>query len=137
MTPLARWTPTLASTRALAVRQPWAWLIVNGRKDVENRSRRTKIRGTILIHASAATSQFARLRAEVRERLRCRIPADVEYGGIVGAVDIVDCLETSGSPWHEAGYFRLGAAQSTAASVPAMQGVAWLFHTDLRGVRLP
>lgn len=105
MTPLARWTPTLASTRALAVRQPWAWLIVNGRKDVENRSRRTNIRGTILLHASASTSQFARLSAEVRERLCCRVPSDVEYGGIVGAVDIVDCLETSGSPWHEAGYF--------------------------------
>lgn len=105
MTPLARWTPTLASTRALAVRQPWAWLIVNGRKDVENRSRRTKIRGTILVHASAATSEFARLRADVRERLRCRVPPDIEYGGIVGAVDIVDCLATSASRWHETGYF--------------------------------
>ena len=26
----ARWAPSLARLRALSVRQPWAWLIVNG-----------------------------------------------------------------------------------------------------------
>ena len=38
--------------KALSVRQPWAWLIVNGWKPIENRSRRTNVRGRILIHAS-------------------------------------------------------------------------------------
>lgn len=37
--------------RALSVRQPWAWAICHG-KDVENRSRGTKHRGLLAIHAS-------------------------------------------------------------------------------------
>ena len=37
--------------RALSIRQPWAWLIVNGHKDIENRSWRTKYRGPFLVHA--------------------------------------------------------------------------------------
>src|SRR5437016_10859136 len=37
--------------KALSVRQPWAWLIVNGHKDIENRSWQTKFRGKLLIHA--------------------------------------------------------------------------------------
>ncbi len=36
--------------KALSVRQPWAWLIVNGYKDVENRDWNTKLRGQIWIH---------------------------------------------------------------------------------------
>lgn len=44
--------------RVLSTRQPWAWLIVrqvenlDDKKDVENRNRRTNVRGEILIHAS-------------------------------------------------------------------------------------
>jgi hypothetical protein len=37
--------------RALSVRQPWAWAICHG-KDVENRSKGTKHRGLLVIHAS-------------------------------------------------------------------------------------
>jgi len=37
--------------RALSVRQPWAWAICHG-KDVENRSRGTRHRGLLAIHAS-------------------------------------------------------------------------------------
>ena len=38
--------------KALSIRQPWAWLIVHGRKDIENRSWRTKFRGRFLVHAA-------------------------------------------------------------------------------------
>jgi hypothetical protein len=31
--------------KAISIRQPWAWLIVNSFKDVENRSWKTKYRG--------------------------------------------------------------------------------------------
>jgi hypothetical protein len=37
---------------ALSLRQPWADLIVNGIKNIENRSRPTRFRGRLLIHAS-------------------------------------------------------------------------------------
>src|SRR5665213_2736034 len=36
---------------ALSILQPYAWLIVTGRKDIENRTWRTGRRGRVLIHA--------------------------------------------------------------------------------------
>jgi hypothetical protein len=53
------WTTSLAGLKALAVRQPWAWLIVNGFKDIENRSRRIHHRGPLLIHASLSRDNYA------------------------------------------------------------------------------
>src|ERR1051326_1498970 len=37
--------------KALSVRQPWAWLIIYGGKDIENRDWPTSHRGPTLIHA--------------------------------------------------------------------------------------
>ena len=37
--------------KALSIRQPWAWLIVNGYKDIENRNWRTNFRGRVYVHA--------------------------------------------------------------------------------------
>ena len=36
--------------KVLSVRQPWAWLIVNGHKDIENREWETNLRGRVWIH---------------------------------------------------------------------------------------
>ncbi|WP_234838619.1 ASCH domain-containing protein [Sinorhizobium meliloti] len=36
---------------AISIMQPWAWLIVNGHKDIENRDWPTKSRGPVAIHA--------------------------------------------------------------------------------------
>lgn len=38
--------------KALSVRQPWAWAIARGHKDVVNRRWATTYRGPLLIHAS-------------------------------------------------------------------------------------
>jgi len=37
---------------ALSIQQPWAWAIIHGGKDVENRTWPTKFRGRFLVHAS-------------------------------------------------------------------------------------
>lgn len=37
--------------KVLSVKQPWAWLITNGIKQVENRTWKTNHRGDLLIHA--------------------------------------------------------------------------------------
>lgn len=42
---------------ALSIRQPWAWLILNGWKDIENRDWTTRVRGRILIHAAKGGSR--------------------------------------------------------------------------------
>ncbi|MBB3041198.1 hypothetical protein [Nocardioides soli] len=42
--------------KALTVQQPWAWAIVHGGKDVENRTQAWSYRGLLAIHAGARWS---------------------------------------------------------------------------------
>lgn len=99
--------------KALSIKQPWCSLILHGGKDVENRKWATKHRGTILIHASKAMK-----RAEWLDALTFASPMIYkkkfdaaardglfsfeaqQRGGIVGAVDIVDCVTSSDSLWY-------------------------------------
>jgi len=46
--------------KALTIRQPWAFAILNLGKDVENRSWRTRHRGPLLIHAAARSARNPR-----------------------------------------------------------------------------
>lgn len=93
--------------RAISLRQPWAWLVVHGHKDIENRTRATCFRGRVLIHASAH-----RLRGEYRAaeslcvQLGITLPSfhELERGGIVGAVRIKGCVSASHSPWFTGPY---------------------------------
>lgn len=109
---------------ALSIRQPWAWAIVRGGKDIENRSWSTRVRGRVLVHASAYQPRSPDW-VDVRDVLRSpglqmsrgaidaltgtdergrvmqpRQPSDGhDLGGIIGSVEIVDCVADSGSPW--------------------------------------
>lgn len=86
--------------KGISIRQPWAWLIVNGYKDIENRSWRTKYRGQVLIHASQGVKKAEYERAkELTDRLGIALPTGFETGGIVGVATITDCVEQSESPW--------------------------------------
>lgn len=85
---------------ALSIQQPWAWLIVNGYKPVENRDWPTRVRGLVGIHAGQ------RFDAEGYEWVRATFPAiampapaDFERGGIVGRAELVDCVREHPSPW--------------------------------------
>ena len=42
--------------RCLTVKNPWAYLIVRGIKDVENRTWKTNYRGNVFIHTSAQSA---------------------------------------------------------------------------------
>src|SRR5690606_36026391 len=44
-------TAAPSGSPVLSIRQPWAWLICNGGKDIENRNWRTLYRGHVFIHA--------------------------------------------------------------------------------------
>lgn len=89
--------------KALSVRQPWAWLIVNGYKDIENRSWNTKYRGMVLIHASARIYREDYLMAqEVAAGQGITLPAldELQKGGIVGYTYITGCsYGYDKSPW--------------------------------------
>jgi hypothetical protein len=89
--------------KVIVVRQPWAWLIVQGFKDIENRSWNTRYRGPLLIQASAGRPSKRKLE-EIRLFALARgvqLPEDFERGGIVGMVQLVDCVTSSRSKWFE------------------------------------
>jgi ASCH domain len=96
------WKPTFFHLRALSIRQPWAWLVVSGYKDIENRSWRTNHREPLRIHASPNRSEFEARRSEIQKRHRVKIPPEEElnFGGIVGLVEVVDCVRTHHSKWN-------------------------------------
>lgn len=95
--------------RAISIRQPWAHAIVHGRKDIENRGRANAHRGLVLIHASASDSraEWDCFWALLEDRGvmpgwradRANVRRQVEYGGIIGAAQLVDSVRDSDSPW--------------------------------------
>jgi hypothetical protein len=84
--------------KALSIKQPWAWLIVNGHKDIENREWSTKMRGKILIHAGKNIDRDG-LRWIQSSHPEINLPKTFELGGIVGEATITDCVTKSVSPW--------------------------------------
>lgn len=100
---------------ALSVRQPWAWLIVQGFKDIENRpwpAWQSVLGQRVYIHAS---KRFDRNGYRViRQRfpdvcLPC--PETFDRGGIVGSVIVTGCVTDSPSRWFTGPYgFTLAEA---------------------------
>lgn len=75
--------------RILTVRQPWAWAIVHGQKDVENRVRNIAggYRGPVAIHAARAVDResfIPHLWGQFHDS------GQEVFGAIIGVVDLVD-----------------------------------------------
>lgn len=87
--------------KALSVLQPWAWLIVYGYKDIENRRWATNFRGRFIVHAGKKWGPEQRDDlAYVRERYpEVPTPDTFDLGGIVGAATLVDCVNNHKSRW--------------------------------------
>lgn len=120
---------TPSGERALSIRQPWAWLIVNRYKDVENRVWQTQVRGRILIHAGAkpvTKSGYDEFLQVCRQRRIKNYPDRDEFdlGGIVGSVDLVDCVDDSRSYWFFGpfGFVLKNARRSRFHKVKGMLG---------------
>lgn len=90
------------ATKALSVRTPWAWMIVAGHKNVENRSWTSAYRGPLIIHAGYKTEPEG---FETAARRGITLPAEPPRGGIIGVVDLVDVRESSTSVWYAAGHY--------------------------------
>lgn len=88
--------------KAISIRQPWAWLIVNGYKDIENRSWKTSFKGPILIHAGKKFDRTAydQVKKHFSHEIDLPEPNDFEKGGIVGVTSITDYLEEHSSKWY-------------------------------------
>jgi len=93
--------------KALSIQQPWAWLIARGYKDIENRSWFTRYRGRFLIHAGQKADYHAiqrhRLAGVIKSIMKgCNVTMeDLPRGGIIGSVELVDCITAGGSQWFD------------------------------------
>jgi len=96
--------------KALSIRQPWAWHILNSGKDIENRSWKTNYRGRVLIHASKGIGNVKEFDAanEFADRIAGNkyMPGvnRMMRGGIIGSIEIIDCVTNSDSPWFMGEY---------------------------------
>ncbi len=103
--------------KTLSVTPAWAWLIIYAGKDIENRTWPTGYRGPLAIHASKTMTYRSWqeldwfLRVQLRALKLPPLPSfhDLKKGGVIGVVDVVDCVQASTSPWFFGPYgFRLG-----------------------------
>ena len=107
----------MKSVKVLSVRQPWAWLIFNG-KDIENRTWKTDYRGKLYIHGSlkrdipenCSTARYIFNSIPYEERNNISFPdADHpiwEYGAIIGSVELVGCVRDHKSKWAMPNYWH-------------------------------
>ena len=91
--------------KIITIRQPWAYALAFGWKDVENRSWRTNYRGPVALHAGLVVdSEWASLYPDSAPR-----PPYVEalhLGVIIGIADLVDVTRDHPSVWSLPGQFQ-------------------------------
>jgi hypothetical protein len=107
--------------KTLSIRQPWAWLITNGYKDIENRTWKTKHEGQFLIHAGKkkpTKEEWKEFQIWLKSDFDIILPEmssdfGVHFGGVVGTACLIDCVDHSNSKWFDnSGYgFRLTGAK--------------------------
>lgn len=96
--------------KVLTVKNPWAWLIAQGIKDIENRTWRTHFRGRVFIHAAAGLTKgfyseflpkkyWESLNQSDSSNLIQQSSATVSQ--ILCSVEIVDCVMNHPSIWAE------------------------------------
>jgi hypothetical protein len=128
-TPLIRWSPCFSKLPALSVRQPWAWLIVSGLKDIENRPRRSHYRGPLLIHAGLSLASCTVDNIHwLNENFSVQIPRGLHTGGILGIVEVVDCVEHHKSRWFYKSNFGLVLANPRRLNFRPCKGALGLFR---------
>lgn len=84
------------SLKTLTICQPWAHLIANGRKWVENRTWYTQYRGPLLIHAGKSRKWFSGetdwLMQDDKPEPQ---PDDCVFGAIIARCNLVACVRSN------------------------------------------
>jgi hypothetical protein len=119
--------------KALSIRQPWAWLVANGHKTIENRTWTSHYRGAFFVHASAGGTKAERadIRRWVHRRFGVLVPDDeqLRFGGIVGRASVADVVSSSRSPWFK-GPFGFVLDEARPLRFRPMRGALGFFTLD-------
>jgi hypothetical protein len=129
--------------RCLSIRQPWAWLICAGYKDIENRTWRIgckpapgmhsvnftiPIPSRIYVHAGKImdNESWGFIESRVPSEIRAKFHEfsfidSLSLGAIIGEVDIVALYTSSPSPWFTGPYgFLLKNPQLYDKPIPCL-----------------
>lgn len=127
--------------KILSVKQPWAYLLVSGIKDIENRPRRTHFRGRILIHTSAKPDN---IKFEIEGQSTAKeiqifsalnhVDENDLFSAIIGSVEIVDCVENHPSIWAVEGQYHYVIANPILFDTPinGVKGQLGLWNYDIQ-----
>lgn len=150
--------------KALSIKQPWAWLICKGIKDVENRtwwlhmspllnhpSYAKNVPMRMFVHASLSKSEMSKdILASILRHLSGRQASEfmlvyerLSFGAIVGEVDVVGCKyrfseenDNLYSVWHEIGMYGLLLANPALYDEPIpCKGKLGFFEPELAAKR--
>lgn len=135
--------------KAISIRQPWAWAILNAGKDIENRewgARYPALREArylcgrrIALHASLGMTRREYAEGlfainQIRPDLVVPLQAVMPIGGIVGTALLVDVVRVHPSPWF---FGSIGLVLAEARPVPfwPIKGALGFFEvSDVPGV---
>ena len=128
--------------KTITIKQPWASLIVEGIKDIENRTwacPKKYIGQRVLIHAGCRfdnkyTSRFTdehyySLSSTMREQLKSE---DFQLGVIIGSVEIVDCVINHPSLWAEKGSVYKSYRNKYSIGVRGFQIYNWVLANPIK-----
>jgi len=120
--------------KAISIQQPWAWCIIHAGKDIENRDWLTKVRGQVLIHAGKKIDHSAF--GFIKSKYGIEVPNvnDLPTGGIVGSVEIVNCVRQSTSKWF---FGKFGFVLKNAKEIPLIPLQGRLGFFDVSCVTVP
>lgn len=130
-------------TKALSLKQPYAWLIANGYLLVDDRTWGTQYRGPILIHASKGI--YEAYYNYIKNNTDVPIPSidKLGFGGVVGIANLVLCCRPGELPAgisrqqraHFGGvhqdYFGFLFEQATPLALMPCPGKLGIFEIDL------
>lgn len=123
--------------KALSILQPWAWLIVTAQKDIENRSWQTKQRGRIWLHAGKKYTREDHHGYEhiISHHYGIVLPSfeilKAETGGLVGSVEIVDCVRQHKSAWKDPDSYGFVLARPEPSQLIPYRGQLGFFEIPI------
>lgn len=140
--------------KALSIRQPWAWLIATGRKDIENRIWKTNYRGKFLIHAgksfdwnffywvednkfnnnavmaaNAVVTHFG-IEFGISRNASKITKAKDEFGAIIGQAELVYCFKNCKSIWAENEFWHWKISNPVTVAPIPHKGQLGLFEVE-------
>ena len=123
--------------KCLTVRQPWAYLIVNGHKNLENRSWSTRYRGPLVIQSARSYGSIAELSdlcLDIEEETGIALPDTFTLGVTEGIVTLQDIVTNSQSIWAYDGDYHWILGDPAVLPAVNLSGKLGIWDLSLKSI---